>query len=130
MRVKLDRPRLVDGRPINRQKLWRYCRSAFGMSKHRAKRLDVPHDITDHYIDELLVAQGFRCAVSDIVLEVSGDRFGGPFGPSLDRIKPALGYTRGNLRVVCQIVNVAMNEWGLEALEVLVEAMAQKRRSK
>jgi hypothetical protein len=46
-----------------------------------------------------------------------------PFGPSLDRITPALGYVDGNLRVVCNIVNSAMNEWGTEALRELIAAM-------
>lgn len=112
---------------IDRSKLWRYCQAAYGQSAHRARRLNVPHDIDAFYIDELLVDQDYSCAVSGIVLECSSERFGGPFGPSLDRIVPELGYVRGNLRVVCQIVNVAMNAWGLEALQTLVTAMGNKR---
>jgi hypothetical protein len=126
-RTRLRRPRSVDGVRVDRGKLWRYCKSAFGMSKHRAKKLGVPHQIDAAYIDNLLIEQNYKCAVSGIVLEVSSDRFGGPFGPSLDRIEPALGYVPDNLRVVCQIVNVAMNSWGRDALERLVSAMSKNR---
>jgi hypothetical protein len=45
-------------------------------------------------------------------------------GPSLDRIIPNLGYVPGNLRIVSNFVNIAMNEWGEEALKAFVEAYA------
>lgn len=126
-RARLIRPRFVNGVAINRQQLSRYCRSTIGGSRHRAKRTGVAHDIDVDFLIDLFIAQNSKCAVSGIVMEVSSDRFGGPFGPSLDRIVPALGYTRGNLRLVCQIVNVAMNAWGLPALEKLVREMLRHR---
>ena len=39
-----------------------------------------------------------------------------PFAPSLDRIEPEKGYTRENCRFVLFCVNVAMSDWGPEAL--------------
>ena len=48
------------------------------------------------------------------------------FRPSLDRIEPDHGYVKGNVRIVAFIVNLAMNEWGEEALWRLVESMAEK----
>lgn len=116
----------IRGNIANRTRLWIYSKRAAAQSRHRAKKLKLPHDIDAHYIDVLLVEQQFVCAVSGIPFEASDDQFGGPFGPSLDRIKPELGYVCGNLRVVCQIVNVAMSDWGLEALERLVARMAMR----
>lgn len=113
---------------IDRGKFLRYCTTVVGQSAHRARRAGVPHSIVPHDIDKLLVDQGYRCAVSGILLEASGKQFGGPFGPSLDRVVPALGYVNGNLRVVCQIANVAMSTWGLDPLQRLVDAMATMDR--
>lgn len=115
------------GAPVDRSRFWRYCQTTANQSRCRAKKAGIPHAIEAQDIDELIVRQRFACAISGIPLQPSSDRFGGPFAPSLDRITPATGYVRGNIRVVCQMVNLAMNEWGLEALEILVDVMAQNR---
>lgn len=112
---------------IDRSKVWKYCQSVCAQSIARAKAAGVPHNITPHDIDELFVDQRFRCAVSGIALEDPGTRRN-PFGPSLDRIVPKRGYVRRNVRVVCQIVNMAMNVWGEDALHKLVAAMAGRQR--
>lgn len=49
-----------------------------------------------------------------------------PFAPSLDRITPGLGYVAANVRIVCTIVNFAMNVWGQDALEHLVRFWKRK----
>ena len=41
-----------------------------------------------------------RCAVSGLKLTVQAGK-NGPLSPSLDRVKPELGYVRGNVRIVC-----------------------------
>lgn len=46
-----------------------------------------------------------------------------PFGPSLDRIAPAEGYTLSNCRLVCFAVNVAMSDWGEATLRTIASAM-------
>jgi hypothetical protein len=81
-----------------------------------------PCDIDARSIDELLVDQGWRCAISRIALTRPAT-IRDPFGPSLDRIVPSLGYTRGNVRVICNMVNFAMGNWGEEAFYTLVRAM-------
>jgi hypothetical protein len=68
---------------------------------------------------------GGRCAVSgiDFDLDAVMSRRRAPFAPSLDRIDSSLGYVPGNIRLVCQIVNFAMNEWGEAPLRRLAAAM-------
>ena len=73
----------------------------------------------------MLVNQQWRCAISGVELRPPGGKID-PFGPSLDRIIPELGYVASNLRIVCNMVNFAMNEWGLENLMILVDAMKRK----
>lgn len=47
--------------------------------------------------------------------------------PSLDRIKPELGYVEGNVRVVLVGLNMALGDWGEETLFAMVDAMRRKR---
>jgi hypothetical protein len=108
-----------------------YCRRTAAAARFRAKKAGVPCDLNAHDLEEILSEQNYRCAVSDILLETppfgKDRRFRQiPFGPSLDRIIPAKGYVRGNVRITCSIVNMAMNEWGLEALLRVVAAMSKK----
>jgi hypothetical protein len=81
-----------------------------------------PCDIDARTIDELLVDQKWRCAISGVALTRPAT-VRDPFGPSLDRIIPSLGYTRGNVRVICNMVNFAMSNWGEEAFYTLVREM-------
>ena len=114
-----------------RAKFWRYCvRVAVG-SKHRAIAQKVPHSIDAYFIDELLVDQEWRCAISKVPLKASASRDDtrDPFSPQLDRIIPSLGYVPGNVRVVAKIVNHAMSDWGLEAFVTVAKALAAKEQN-
>lgn len=44
-----------------------------------------------------------------------------PYSPSLDRIVPELGYTKGNVMVISMRANVAKNDLSLYELKTLVE---------
>jgi hypothetical protein len=44
--------------------------------------------------------------------------------PSLDKIIPKLGYVRGNVRVVCYQVNMALGEYGEEKLIEMCKRVA------
>lgn len=61
-----------------------------------------------------------RCEVTGIpfsALKLPGrDSNRHPYSPSLDRIDPSTGYSRGNCRLVLFAVNVALNDWGIEIL--------------
>ncbi len=111
----------------SRGDFWLYCVRTAGASRARATRKKVPHSIDAYAIDELFVDQKWRCAVSGVELNPPKTATGfrvDPLGPSLDRIIPHLGYVPGNLRIVSNIVNIAMNEWGLEKLMEAIAAIA------
>jgi hypothetical protein len=103
-----------------RSRFWFFARHAVANSRAKAKRLEIPHTLTAYDIDKLLVDQGYLCAVTGIELAAPINRATQPFGPSLDRIVPAIGYVVGNVRVTCLIVNLAMNRWGEGALRKLL----------
>jgi hypothetical protein len=76
---------------------------------------------------------GQRCEISGIPFDLKYKPDGAtkrPFCASLDRINNSLGYTRENCRLVCSIVNVAMGEWGIDALQTMCNAMTLHRRPK
>lgn len=49
-----------------------------------------------------------------------------PFAPSLDRIDPRAGYVAANVRLVCVIVNAALNQWGEGPFWTMIEAAAER----
>jgi hypothetical protein len=114
-----------------RDEFFDYCVRAAGGARTRSKRLGLPCDIDTAYLGRLLLQQKYCCAVTGIPLELTRpqDRtyHRDAFGPSLDRMVPAKGYVRGNVRITCSIVNIAMNEWGLEALLRVAAALRKKR---
>jgi hypothetical protein len=101
-----------------------FCRRAVGRTRHRAKAKGIPCGIDFYFLSDLLVDQEYCCAVTAIPLEppLAGAALH-PFGPSLDRISPQLGYVPGNVRIVCNMVNSAMNVWGARALHRMVDMM-------
>jgi hypothetical protein len=77
-------------------------------AKGRAKRLNIPFDLIteDIVIPEI-------CPVLGIKLERSLSRFNNN-SPTLDRIQPDLGYTKGNVRVISHRANALKSNMTLE----------------
>lgn len=107
---------------VDRALFWGYCVRAAISARTRDITRTVPCTITAHDLDRLLVDQDWCCAISGIPLEAPSGR-PEAFSPSLDRIVPALGYVRGNVRIVCNLANFAMNKWGEEPLRRFVHAI-------
>lgn len=107
------------GKPDRRHPYTRYQRSVdvpllLRGARQRAKENDVPYDLTDEHILDLMDRQKMRCAVTGIPM--SGRAKDDPFAWSIDRIHGPTGYVQGNVRLVCRITNMAMNQWGEETL--------------
>jgi len=108
-----------------------YIRPALKRAKTRAARQGVPFELDEMFLKDLFDKQDWRCAVSAIrfPLRPANTRNQQAFRPSVDRIKPEVGYVPGNVRVVCEIVNLAMNNWGEGPLRTLVRQMGKNRVS-
>lgn len=76
-------------------------------ARNRAKKKDIPFDLQ---LDDIVVPE--FCPLTDIQLksyEGTGGHRGPRFNsPTLDRVDPALGYTRGNICVISSIANNLM----------------------
>lgn len=71
---------------------------------------------------------GGKCELSGIPFET--DKAQGrrnPFSASLDRIDCSVGYARGNVRLICLILNCALADFGEAALERAATAFLKAR---
>ena len=94
-------------------------------SRARNKGLECEDDLFALALG-LYDAQGGRCAITGLPFNLRVVGSGAarrPFAPSLDRIDSDSGYTRDNTRLVCQVVNFALNSYGEDVfLEIAIAA--------
>jgi hypothetical protein len=83
------------------------------MAKNRASVHGIDFSLSLSYLLSVWSAQKGLCAVSGIKMILTKGR-GRPdkYAPSLDKIKPDLGYVEGNVRFTAYQVNVAMADYG------------------
>ena len=97
-------------------------------AQRRSADKHLPFDL-NQYRDEIQarVDAGF-CELSGIRFDLSEKR--GFASPSIDRIRPELGYVYNNVRVVCQLMNCALGDWGEERLLDVMRVWGAKRNAK
>ncbi len=101
---------------------WRIKR-LLGMAKNRAKTKGLPFNLDLDYLLGLWEENDGCCEISGIPIELGRSEKGKthPYAPSLDRITPDLGYTKGNVRIICYQMNIALSEFGLEQFEEFIQ---------
>lgn len=119
--VKCDQMRAVQADWRNKNREYLRLKNSIRRKKSRAKCLvaaarcrarkkGVLFDLNDEDIHRLQsVIDAGRCEMSGVEFTLTGPR--SATSPSLDRIKPSLGYTRDNVRVVCNALNAGMGDW-------------------
>ncbi len=71
--------------------------------KSKCKKKNIPFDITE---EDIIIPS--HCPVTGIELKIRSERYKKDyFTPSVDRIDPKKGYTKGNVRIVCLWYNTA-----------------------
>jgi hypothetical protein len=96
-----------------------------GTIRSRARSRSMEFDL-DGFVQEI------QSRIDTGVCEMSGVRFDIDAtrsfnSPSIDRIDSSKGYVFSNIRVVCLAMNVALNDWGEEALAGVMNAWLEKR---
>lgn len=109
------------------KRMWEkdWLRVRFNTIKGRAKRFDIPFDLDEPYLRDLLELQNNACVLTGLVFEtedIGTRKHHLPFSPSLDRIVPDKGYTKGNVRWVVHAINMAMSNWGLDVFDTLARS--------
>lgn len=94
-------------------------------SIERAASRGIEHYLSLDDVKEMYAKSDGRCQVSRIHFNAfrplgSTKR---PWYPSIDRIESRKPYTKGNCRLVCVAVNMAMGEWGLSVLTAIAKAI-------
>lgn len=99
-------------------------------AKDRARRQGLAFELDKEWLDPKLETN--VCEFTGLPLKrvAMGRRVHDPFGPSLDRIDPSLGYTKSNTRLVCFIVNTVRHDWGDDVLITIASAIVQKHITK
>jgi hypothetical protein len=83
-------------------------------SKNRAKERSLDFDLDKDFVLQLYEGQDKKCSISGIQFDFQKDsefRIR-PWAPSIDRINPKLGYVKSNVRLVCIVANLAINQFG------------------
>ena len=95
-----------------RDPLMVYLRRMLCSARKNAARKGYACSITDADLWAMLEAGGRRCAVTGVPFSLDRHKAGrAPRAPSMDRIDDSRGYEPGNVRLVCQLANLAMNVW-------------------
>ena len=106
-----------------------WVREMFRITERNARRRNITFALTRRQFRDLVERSEGRCMMSGIEFDTApanGRRR--PFAPSLDRIDSTKGYNAENCRLVCVIVNLAMNEWGAEDLIKLAKHLIVRER--
>lgn len=105
---------------------WVWC--LWDRARKRSKHKGRTFEITIDDVAALCIASRGRCALTGVTLQTLPEmKRMRPFSPSLDRIDASLGYVKGNCRVVCMAVNLAMFTWGEEAFRQIAIGYVMER---
>lgn len=90
----------------------------------RARKRGLAFDL-DEYIAAIQARIDLgHCELTGQPFDLSpGRRFN---SPSIDRIDPSIGYTYANIRIVLNLVNAALGDWGEEPLRAVMTAWLQR----
>jgi hypothetical protein len=92
----------------------------------KCRRERLAFDLDVDWLERRLAAG--RCELTGIPFNMSvAGRRRNAFTPSIDRIVAGGGYTKSNCRVVIYALNAAMNDWGLDVVYQVAEALLARR---
>src|ERR1700686_630710 len=81
--------------------------------KQRAMKNSLDFELDENFLLNMYDEQNGKCAVTKIEFDATfNEKFTRrPFALSIDRIDSNLGYLKTNVRLVCNVVNAALNEY-------------------
>ena len=102
-------------------------------SKHRAKAKSIAHNIDGEYLLGLWETQGGCCIITGVPFDLAYSQglqkgWSKANAPSLDRIVPDEGYTKGNVRLTTFQVNCAMGVYTDEQFYQMCQLALERRK--
>lgn len=129
-RYKRYRPQYLERRDEQRTTLRGRMYDLLESAKGRAKNKSLPIDIDLDFLLNLYEQQNGKCKLTgiDFTFEINKEKTRNflPFNPSLDKIDSKKGYTKDNVRLVCTIVNLALNNFGEDTFKIMCQAYINK----
>lgn len=127
-----------DGMRLREEMDLKGCRSTaskyaalYSSAKNNAKTRNIPFELTKEDVAVMLEETRGHCQLTGIAF--SWKRVDGlrrrPLIPSLDRKDNSKGYTINNCRIVCAVVNLALNEFGDKVLLLMIDGFLKKNYS-
>lgn len=115
---------------VSKQKVEFAVEKAVRRARVRAKEKGVPCDITFEWAMDRVIERGSKCEMTGLqFFHPSGDGHRvHPFTPSIDRIDPTGGYTKGNCRIVTFAFNAGVNEWGPDVFEIVARGFNNRAK--
>ncbi len=91
-----------------------YLVSGLRNARTRARKKNLPFDLTLEYLFGLAESQDYRCALTGIEFfaNCGATCRVSPYVPSIDRVTPKGGYTMGNVRLIAFALNAMLLDWG------------------
>lgn len=97
--------------------------TSYQAAKGRSKKEGIPFDLDLEYVTELFNHQGGKCALTGVDMIPKSGRM----SPSLDKMTPELGYTRGNVQWVTWRANAIKQDLSMEELFQFCETVLKLR---
>jgi len=113
--------RREDSSKTVRGRLYNLLEAARGRAKNKGLIIDIDLEFLINMYEE----QNGKCKLTNIDFtfeKKEKSRHFNPFNPSIDKIDSNKGYTKDNVRLVCTIVNLALNNFGEGDFKIMCEA--------
>jgi ribosomal protein L37E len=104
-----------------------YLRERVNIARHRAKKKGWDFEFTIEEAMEIWRNQNGECAVTGFPMTHSMENF--EFSASIDRMDNSLGYTKGNVRLVCARVNMMRNTLDAEMFLFWAKAVSKNNEA-
>jgi hypothetical protein len=110
-----------------RLKKYRRATQLLAAARGRARKKAIRYEVTSTELARLqaIMDKGV-CELSGLPFNMEAGQAFYVDSPSIDRIRPELGYVDGNLRVVLYALNAAMGSWGLDRLLEITDAVRRR----
>ena len=101
----------------------------FLAAKDRAKKKNLPFDISKEYLKELWDKQNGKCAISGIDMTFEQCNGRTSTNVSIDQINPNEGYTVGNIQLVCMAINQIKSDLKMDEVYMFCKCILENRKN-